>query len=198
MGGMESIEERRRREEEERKARERAEKAKKERRCMACEKKTTPENSEELAPGNYYHKGCMKCSECQNSADEDTPLMMAPRNPDDAFGTDLLDPYCKFCYAKKFKISAIKIAEIVAIAPEEAKWDSKLSIYLSIFLSIYLLRSSLLPPLEIRSPSRILIRPFTKLNWGVILYIPTYLSIFLLIHISIYLSIFLAHGPLCF
>ena len=34
------------------------------------------------------------------------------------FAPEILDPYCKFCYAKKFKTSAIKIAEIVEIAPE--------------------------------------------------------------------------------
>ena len=40
------------------------------------------------------------------------------RNIDDVFGPELLDPYCKFCFAKKFKMSAMHIQEIVTIAPE--------------------------------------------------------------------------------
>jgi len=116
--GQESIEERKRREEEERKARERAEKSKKERRCMECDKKTFPDDSEELAPSIFYHKGCMKCSECDRVPDEETPLMMAARETEDVFGPELLDPYCKFCFAKKYKMSALHVQEIVTIAPE--------------------------------------------------------------------------------
>ena len=40
------------------------------------------------------------------------------RENDDVFAPEILDPYCKFCYAKKFKTSALKIAEIVEIAPD--------------------------------------------------------------------------------
>ena len=46
------------------------------------------------------------------------PIMMAPRQQDDVFAQEILEPYCKFCYAKMFKTSAIKISEIVEIAPE--------------------------------------------------------------------------------
>jgi len=116
--GQESIDERRRREEEERLARERAEKSRKERRCMECDKKTFPDDSEELAPGFFYHKGCMKCKECGRAPDEDTPLLMAPREAESVFGPEILDPYCKYCYAKIYKMSALAIQEMVTIAPD--------------------------------------------------------------------------------
>ena len=45
-------------------------------------------------------------------------LTPCSRETDDVFAPEILDPYCKFCYAKKFKTSAIKIADIVEIAPE--------------------------------------------------------------------------------
>ena len=44
--------------------------------------------------------------------------MMGPKDTENVFGTEDLQPYCKFCFAKKFKVSAINIAETVAIAPE--------------------------------------------------------------------------------
>ena len=71
-----------------------------------------------LAPDIYYHRGCIKCSECSRQPDSDTPIMMAPRDIDDVFAEEILDPYCKFCYAKKFKTSSIKLAEILDIAPQ--------------------------------------------------------------------------------
>ena len=40
------------------------------------------------------------------------------RECEDVFAAEILEPYCKFCYAKKFKTSALKIAEIVEIAPD--------------------------------------------------------------------------------
>jgi len=118
--GGESLEERRRREEEERLAREQAERSKRDRKCMECDKKTFPEDSDELSPGMYYHKTCMKCSACERKPEDDDPLIMGNRNEDDVFGPQILDPYCKFCYAKKFKMSAVHIQEIVTIAPELA------------------------------------------------------------------------------
>ena len=45
-------------------------------------------------------------------------LFLSCRKTDDVFGQSVMDPLCKFCYAKKFKMSAIKITEIVTIAPE--------------------------------------------------------------------------------
>jgi len=115
--GEETIDQRRKREEEERKAREKAEKSRLERRCMECDKKTFPDDSAELAPDMFYHKICMKCSMCPRTPDDQTPLVMAPRS-DDVFGPKLMDPYCKFCYAKKFKVSMMHVQEIVTIAPE--------------------------------------------------------------------------------
>ena len=73
-----------------------------------------------LAPDLYYHMGCVKCKECTRQPDEDTPMMMAPRDQDDVFAAEILEPYCKFCYAKKFKMSAIKISEFVEIAPDSS------------------------------------------------------------------------------
>ena len=46
-----------------------------------------------------------------------TPMF---RECEDVFAAEILEPYCKFCYAKKFKMSAIKIQEICEIAPEVA------------------------------------------------------------------------------
>merc|ERR1712012_235043 len=69
-----------------------------ERRCPECGNKTFGEDSEMLA--------------------EDLYIVMAARENDDVFAPEILDPYCKFCYAKKFKTSALKIAEIVEIAPD--------------------------------------------------------------------------------
>ena len=40
------------------------------------------------------------------------------RECDDVFAPEILEPYCKFCYAKKFKMSAIALQEILEIAPE--------------------------------------------------------------------------------
>ena len=34
-------------------------------------------------------------------------------------GEEELEPYCNFCFARKFKISAINIADTVNIVPEE-------------------------------------------------------------------------------
>eukprot|EP00092_Neocalanus_flemingeri_P005373 GFUD01005789.1.p1 GENE.GFUD01005789.1~~GFUD01005789.1.p1 ORF type:complete len:199 (-),score=68.53 GFUD01005789.1:140-736(-) len=118
--GKETMAERKKREEEEAKARERLEKAKRERRCPECDKKTTDKDSEMLAPDLYYHPGCIKCSLCFRESGEDAPMIMAARDVDDVFAQEILEPYCKFCYAKKYKTSAIKIAEMVEIAPEIA------------------------------------------------------------------------------
>jgi len=106
------------REEAERQAAEERERAKRERRCPECTNKTFGEDSEMLAPDLYYHRGCIKCALCSRQPDNETSIIMAARETDDVFAPEILDPYCKFCYAKKFKTSAIKIADIVEIAPE--------------------------------------------------------------------------------
>lgn len=118
--GMETSEERRRREEEDQRARERAERAKRERLCPECSKRTFDNDSEMLAPDLYYHRGCVKCTMCGKGPDSDTPIMMAPREQEDVFAEEILEPYCKFCYAKMFKTSAIKIQEFCEIAPDTA------------------------------------------------------------------------------
>ena len=41
-----------------------------------------------------------------------------PKNVDNVFGDEELIPFCKFCFAKKFKISALNIAETVTTVPE--------------------------------------------------------------------------------
>ena len=42
------------------------------------------------------------------------------RDNEDVFAQEILEPYCKFCYAKKFKMSAIALQEILEIAPQTA------------------------------------------------------------------------------
>ena len=135
-GGIITPEDIKRREEEERKRLERAERAKRERRCPTCDMKVYmliyilynldltlvlsqayPEDSVQVSE-LFFHKICLKCSECGRSPDENTPMMMGPKDQDNVFGQEDLQPYCKFCFAKKFKVSAIDIAEMVAIAPE--------------------------------------------------------------------------------
>ena len=101
-----------RREEEERKEREREERRKLERRCPGCDKKAYPDDSVKLSD-TFYHKACLKCTECGRSPDENTPMMLGPKNEDNFFGQEDLEPFCKFCFAKKFKISALNIAETV-------------------------------------------------------------------------------------
>ena len=46
------------------------------------------------------------------------PMVMAARDTEDVFAPEILEPYCKFCHAKKYKLSAIQVAEMVEIAPE--------------------------------------------------------------------------------
>jgi hypothetical protein len=44
---------------------------------------------------------------------KNTPMMLGPKNEDNIFGQADLSSFCKFCFAKKFKISALNIAETV-------------------------------------------------------------------------------------
>ena len=41
------------------------------------------------------------------------PTVFFCRDTENFFGEEELDPYCKFCFAKKFKVSAMNIADIV-------------------------------------------------------------------------------------
>jgi len=117
-GGIVTPDDIRRREEEEKRKQERAEKAKRERRCPTCDMKAYPDDAVKVSE-LFFHKICLKCSECSRSPDENTPMMMGPKSDDNnVFGQEELEPYCKFCFAKKFKVSAINIAETVTITPE--------------------------------------------------------------------------------
>jgi len=116
-GGIVTPEDIKRKEEEERKKLERAERAKREKRCPGCDMKAYPEDSV-LVSDLMFHKACLKCALCERSPDENTPMMMGPKEKDNVFGAEDLQPYCKFCFAKHFKISAIDIAECVMIAPD--------------------------------------------------------------------------------
>ena len=40
------------------------------------------------------------------------------KDVDNFFGQDDMIPFCKFCFAKKYKMSAINIAECVQIVPD--------------------------------------------------------------------------------
>lgn len=146
-GGIVTPEDIKRREEEERKRLEKLERQKNERRCPACDMKAFPEDSVKLGD-LYYHKSCLTCSECNRAPDDNTPMMLGelkrkfillvriipsklenlrfdyycyfsgPKNVDNVFGDEELIPFCKFCFAKKFKISALNIAETVTTVPE--------------------------------------------------------------------------------
>merc|ERR1712126_223501 len=116
-GGIVTQEDIRKKEEEEKRRLERAERAKRERRCPTCDMKAYPDDSVKVSDV-HFHKVCLKCSECARTPDEHTPMMMGPKNQDNFFGQENLQPFCKFCFAKKFKVSAINIAETVTITPE--------------------------------------------------------------------------------
>ena len=47
-----------------------------------------------------------------------TPMMLGPKDQENVFGEEDLIPFCKFCFAKKFKMSALNIAETVTTVPE--------------------------------------------------------------------------------
>jgi len=116
--GEESLDMKKKREEEERLKKEKYERMKRERRCPECEQKTFENDSEMLSEGLYYHRACIHCSICRRQPDAETPMLMAPQDNDNIFAPEILEPYCRFCYAKKFKCSAFKVAEAVEIAPD--------------------------------------------------------------------------------
>merc|ERR1712032_390792 len=97
-GGIVTPEDLLRAKEEERKKKERKERAKKERRCPGCDMRAYPIDSIQLGD-IFFHKD----------------------NPDSVFGGDDedLEPYCKFCFAKKYNISALNIQEMVCTLVEE-------------------------------------------------------------------------------
>ncbi|XP_023324100.1 cysteine and glycine-rich protein 1 [Eurytemora carolleeae] len=115
VGGIyTALEEEKRRAEEERRRKEMEERARKEGGCPSCCTMTTEDDSVALS-GVRYHKKCLRCSRCSKPEDESVPMLLGPKDTTNVFGEEELEPYCNFCFAKKFKMSAIKIAETVAI-----------------------------------------------------------------------------------
>ena len=53
-------------------------------------------------------------------SDNTDRIISGPKNAENVFGDEELIPFCKFCFAKKFKISALNIAETVTTVPESA------------------------------------------------------------------------------
>jgi hypothetical protein len=100
-----------RQKEKERLEKEKMERALQEKRCPVCTNKIYPEGSIVISEVPF-HRTCVKCIECMRSFDGKD---MALGPPGDANPK----PYCKFCFAKTFGISALNITEMVMIAPEQ-------------------------------------------------------------------------------
>ena len=123
-----------RKEDEERKKLIQAEKAKLEKRCSDCEMKVNLTTSTfsclhedvQVFPVDcvsmeqvLYHKTCLKCFDCGRSPDPQTQMSVGPKDSDNIQCQDNLVAFCKFCFAKKFKISALDIAKAVTIMAEK-------------------------------------------------------------------------------
>lgn len=93
--------------EKERLEKEKMERALKDKACPTCCQKVYPEQAIVISE-LIFHKTCVKCIECMRQF-EGKDMVMSPE-PDQK-------PYCKFCYAKMFGISALDITELVQIAP---------------------------------------------------------------------------------
>ena len=90
---------------------EKMERALNEKWCPVCSNKIYPEGSI-IVSDVPFCRPCVKCIECMRAFDGKE---MALGPPGDANPK----PYCKFCFAKVFGISALNITEMVMIAPEE-------------------------------------------------------------------------------
>ena len=82
-----------------------------EKRCPVCENKIYPEGSIIISEVPF-HRTCVKCIECARVFDGADMALGPPGEPNPK-------PYCKFCFAKTFGISALNITEMVQIAPEQ-------------------------------------------------------------------------------
>jgi hypothetical protein len=96
-----------RQKEKERLEKEKMERALKDKSCPTCCQKVYPEQAIVISEV-IFHKTCVKCIECMRQF-EGKDMMLSP-DPDQK-------PYCKFCFAKMFGISALDITELVQIAP---------------------------------------------------------------------------------
>merc|ERR1711931_82683 len=112
--GIITPEDLRRMEEEEKKRLQKAKRAKEERRCPVCDLKTYVDDSIQISDV-FYHKPCLKCVECSRGPDADTPMMLGPRENDDVFAEEVLEPFCRFCFAKRYKLSSLNVKESVTI-----------------------------------------------------------------------------------
>jgi len=114
VGGIyTAMEEEKKKAEEERLRKEMEEAAKRSGCCPACNNITIGNDFVELSKDLKMHKRCLKCQTCKKEAEDDLPMLLGPRDSENVFGGEELEPYCKFCFAKKFKVSAMNIADIV-------------------------------------------------------------------------------------
>ena len=98
-----------RQKEKERLEREKMERALRDKRCPTCEQKVYPEQAI-IVSDIVFHRVCVKCCDCLRAFEGKDMILGPADNP---------KPYCKFCYAKAFGISALNIGELVQIAPEQ-------------------------------------------------------------------------------
>jgi len=93
--------------EKERLEKEKMERALRDKACPFCCQKVYPEQAIVIQEV-IFHKTCVKCAECMRNF-EGKDMMLSPDQDQ--------KPYCKFCFAKMFGISALDITELVQIAP---------------------------------------------------------------------------------
>jgi len=110
-GGVITPEDIERQKELERLEKEKAERALGEKRCPVCNNKIYPAGAIIISEVAFC-RTCVKCVECVRVFDGKDMALGPPNDPSPK-------PYCKFCFAKAFGISALNITEMVAIAPEE-------------------------------------------------------------------------------
>jgi len=110
-GGIVTPEDIERQKEKERLEKEKMERAVNERRCPVCENKIYPEGSIIISE-IPFHRQCVKCIECMRVFDGPEMALGPPGDP-------CPKPYCKFCFAKVFGLSALNITEMCSIAPEQ-------------------------------------------------------------------------------
>lgn len=110
-GGVVTPEDIERQKERERLEKEKMERALNEKRCPVCSNKIYPEGAIIISDVAFC-RTCVKCMECMRSFDGKDMALGPPNDP-------APKPYCKFCFAKAFGISALNITEMVAIAPEQ-------------------------------------------------------------------------------